>query len=142
MNAFKGHVQMFLKDISLACLPGRFSADSSFLVFFRRLSIFRHSVTCCVHCAFLLQGAKYQSFVSLWRKLNKSLDYKEDTLQREVSHRPCGCSDNSLYHFSGLSAPVLITLLKLLQHSLSYCVCPMSILAMNLMFYFSFFWCW
>lgn len=90
MNAFKGKVQMLLKDISLVCLPGRLSADSFFLDFVRRLSIFKHCITCCVHCAFLLQGAKYQSFVSLWRKLNKTLEYKEDSLQRDMYHTDHG----------------------------------------------------
>lgn len=77
---------MLLKDISLACLPGRFSADSFFINFVRRLSIFRHSITGCVPCAFLLQGVKYQNFVSLWSNLNKILEDKEDVLQRDMCH--------------------------------------------------------
>lgn len=84
---------MLLKDISLACLPGRFSADSFLVDFVRRLSIFRHSVTGCVCCAFLLQGVKYQNLVSLWSKLGRQGRYPA---KAHVSHRPCGCSGNSL----------------------------------------------
>ena len=57
--------------------------------------------------AFILQGVKCQNPVSLWNKLNKTSEDKEGMLEKgHISYGLCGCNNNSLYHSSGLSAPL------------------------------------
>lgn len=108
---------MLLKDmgryISLACLHGRFSADSFFSDFVRWLSMSGKTfalLTCCVRYAFILQSLKYQNPVSLWNKLNKTLQDKEGMFEKgHISYGLCGCNSNSLYHSPGLSAQSLMS---------------------------------
>lgn len=64
-------------------------------------------VTCCVCYAAILQGVKYQNPVSVWNKSNKTSENKEAMLEKgRISYGLCGCSSNSSYPSSRLSAPL------------------------------------
>lgn len=99
---------MLLKDtgrcISLACLHGRFPADS-FSDLVRGLSVFRQNIciTYLLHALRLYTSRCKVSKSCFSVEQVKISEDKDGMLEKgHISHRPCGCNSNC----SGLSAPL------------------------------------